>query len=345
MRKKWIFGAPAVLVICVLLAILYFRGKRAPEMIQTTGIVESIEVNLAPKVAGKIVFICCKEGDEVKEGDTVIQLESEDLKASLDEALAGVEMARADISAAESSVESEAANIKNIEGGIAVAEADVNKSQVQMEEAKREWDRSTDLHERGIISQEEYDIAKSNYDASAADYAASKSRLASSHSQKDAAVAQLETGRNQVNLKKAALKQAETTVSFAQAKLADTTIKAPISGTVVYKALESGETVSFGETILTLVDLKNLYVRVDVDESKIGSVVLDRSAAITVASLPGQSFMGKVVEVGRYADFATQRDVVRGRQDIKTFRVKIGVENSRGILKPGMTVDVEIQNR
>jgi hypothetical protein len=56
-------------------------------------------------------------------------------------------------------------------------------------------------------------------------------------------------------------------------------------------------------------------------------------------------FKGKVSELGRYAEFATQRDVTRGRQDIKTFRVKINIEDSAGLLKPGMTVEVEIPQK
>ncbi len=333
-----------VLIICIFL-IVYFHKKKESDVIQTTGMVEGIEVNLSPKVAGKIIYICCKEGDEVKEGDTIIRLESEDLKASLEEAISGVEIAKADISSSESSVESAKANIKNVEGEIAAAEADVNKAQVQMEEANREMDRSARLYKEGIISQEENDIAKSKYDISAADYEASKSRLVSTFSRRDAAAAQLNSARNQLNLKKAVLKQAETSVSFAQAKFDDTTIKAPISGTVVYKAMESGETVSFGGTILTLVDLHNLFVRVDVDESKIGDITLNGAATVKASFLQEQLFKGKIVEIGRYADFATQRDVVRGRQDIKTFRVKIALENSNGFLKPGMTVDVEVPRR
>jgi len=61
--------------------------------------------------------------------------------------------------------------------------------------------------------------------------------------------------------------------------------------------------------------------------------------------MSGKAFRGKVSEIGRYAEFATQRDVTRGRQDIKTFRVKIKIDDKEGILKPGMTVSVEIPKK
>jgi HlyD family secretion protein len=71
-------------------------------------------------------------------------------------------------------------------------------------------------------------------------------------------------------------------------------------------------------------------------------VVLDGRASVTAEGLPGRVFKGKISEIGRYAEFATQRDVVRGREDIKTFRVKVRVEDPDGLLKPGMTVEVAI---
>lgn len=64
-----------------------------------------------------------------------------------------------------------------------------------------------------------------------------------------------------------------------------------------------------------------------------------------VDGLPGRKFQGRVSEIGRYAEFATQRDVVRGREDIKTFRVKVRVDDPGGFLKPGMTVEVMISKQ
>lgn len=59
----------------------------------------------------------------------------------------------------------------------------------------------------------------------------------------------------------------------------------------------------------------------------------------------GRTFGGRVVEINRYAQFATQTDVTRGRQDIKTFKVRIAVTDQSGYLKPGMTVGVDIPLR
>ncbi len=214
-----------------------------------------------------------------------------------------------------------------------------------MELSKSEMDRSNALYKQDFISKESVDLAVAAYNASVADYTSSKSRLASANSKRDAALAQLETAESQLKSVRANLKQSEASLSFNMAKLADMTITSPISGTVVFKSLEKGETVGPGMTILTIVDMKDLYARVDIDETLIDNLALNSKAIIRTEGTIGKPFKGKVYEIGRYAEFATQRDVTRGRQDIKTFRVKIKLEDPGGALKPGMTVEVEIPKK
>jgi len=211
-----------------------------------------------------------------------------------------------------------------------------------MEEAKRHRERLKALYEQGIISKDSFEVAATEYDMTAAGYASSKARLAAVISKRDAAAAQLKTAESRLASAKADLAQSEAGLSYARAKLAETIIKSPISGTVIFKSLERGEWVSPGMTILTIVELNNLYVRIDREETMIGNISLHGEATITTEEAHGRVFKGRMSEIGRYAGFATQRDVVRGRQDIKTFRVKIALDDPGGFLKPGMTVEVEI---
>ncbi len=277
MRKNFVVAAGIFFsfVAIILLLALFFLGSKGDNLIRTTGIVEGIEVNLSPKVAGQIVSICCKESDNISQDQVAFQLDSGEIRAAVDQAL-----------------------------------ADVRSTKVAMEEAQREMGRSDALYADNYISKEARDQAETAYQVSAANYRAAIARLDS-----------------------------------ARATLAYTIVKSPISGTVVYKELEQGEIVSPGMTVMTVVDLNNLYVRADIDESRISSVVLYSPAVITSEDTPPKVFKGTVTEIGRYAEFATLRDVGRGRQDIKTFRVKISVENPEKILKPGMTVEVKIQKK
>lgn len=344
-KKRIIIFAIVLLIAVTVLVVFYARkGKRA-ETIQTTGIVEGVEVNLSSKVSGIISEICCDEGDKVEKGQITIKLESDDLRASVAQAKAGVEKAKADVKAAESAIENAKANIQNAEAEIKSSEADIEKARAVMEEAKKKLDRATALYKEELISTDSFEIATTNYDTSVATYMSSKARLTASHSKRDAAAAQLNSSISELNSAKARLKESEANLAYHMSKLNDTMIITPVSGTVVFKAMEKGETVSPGVTILTIVDMDNLHVRVDIEETLIGLVALGSEAFIRTEGISGKVFKGTVSEIGRYAEFATQKDVTRGRQDIKTFRVKIKVTDTGGVLKPGMTVEVEIPKR
>lgn len=345
MKKKLIPAAAILLIIIAGLVFFYSGNRRTPDSVSVAGRVEALEVNLSTKVAGRISELCCKEGDEVREGSLALKLENNDLQAAAAQALAGVEKANAEVRVSEAAIGSARANLASAEADIKNAGAEVERAKVQMEEASRQRDRAQALFKQDYISREALESAVANYDVSASNHASSKARLIVAQSRKDAATAQLFSSENQLSSVQAAVKQAEAGLAYNRARLSDTIITSPISGVVVFKSLERGETVSPGTTVLTVADLNNLFVRTDMDESLIGNVSLNSEADIRIEGMPGRIFKGKVSEIGRYAEFATQRDVNRGRQDIKTFRVKIKLGDTGGILKPGMTVEVEIPKK
>jgi HlyD family secretion protein len=225
------------------------------------------------------------------------------------------------------------------------ASADIQRAKAQMEESKREADRAKALYRDDFISRESRDQAVAAYDMNAASYTSSLEKKNAAAETRAAAEAQLGYARSQVKASQATFKEAEANLAYYRSKLDDTVIRSPVTGTVIFKSLETGETVSPGVTVMTIVDLNSLYARVDIDETKVGGIVLGAPATITVGGMSGKEFKGRVSEIGRYAEFATQRDVVRGREDIKTFRVKVRVDHADGLLKPGMTVEVAIRKK
>jgi HlyD family secretion protein len=143
------------------------------------------------------------------------------------------------------------------------------------------------------------------------------------------------------------VQQDEANVLSAQAnaklyadQIVDTEIKAPVDGVIVSKALEVGEWVTPGVPILTVDDLSTIWARVDVEETDLGALYIGKSAQIELPTTPPQIFTGRVMAIGQEGQFATERDVRRGRQDIRTFYVKVQVLQAEGVLKPGMTAEV-----
>jgi RND family efflux transporter MFP subunit len=146
---------------------------------------------------------------------------------------------------------------------------------------------------------------------------------------------------------RAALESARGTVAADQAsvrfyadQLNDTVIRSPISGTVVSKNLEVGEWVTPGTPVLTIDDLSTIWARVDMEETDLGAIRVGSPAQVTLPTRPPLLFAGQVMALGQEGQFATETDVRRGRQDIRTFYVKVRVLQATGQVKPGMTAEV-----
>lgn len=134
---------------------------------------------------------------------------------------------------------------------------------------------------------------------------------------------------------------ARTTLDNAEERLEDTEILAPMHGTVIVKDVEKGQIISSatsqvtgGTTLLTMAKLDTLQVRAMVDETDIGKIKSGLSAEITVDAYPRELFQGEVLKVEPQAITV---------QNVTTFPVLVRIVNERGLLLPGMNVEVEIQ--
>jgi RND family efflux transporter MFP subunit len=154
--------------------------------------------------------------------------------------------------------------------------------------------------------------------------------------QRDDAVSAVQAGE-------AAVQSARANVRYYVDQLHDTRIVSPIDGVVVSKALEVGEWVTPGTPILTVDDLSTIWARVDVEETDLGSLYIGKPARVQLPTNPPEVFRGRVMAIGQEGKFATERDVRRGRQDIRTFYVKVHVLQAGDELKPGMTAEVTFQ--
>lgn len=345
MRKNW-WAAFAIggLVVAAVVFYQFWQG-RADRAVHASGTVEGLEVQITTKIPGRIAKLCCREGETVKAGDLVLQLESEELKTAVEQAMAGVDKARAEQLVARAGIAAAKARLASAAADIITAEAEVRRSLAQEEDASRTRDRYAALYGKNAVAKAAYDDAVTAFATAAADAGAARARVEAMRAQRDSAAAQLAAAENQLLMAAASLNQAEANRRYAEAKLDDTVIRSPMDGMVAFRALEEGETVAPAVTVLTLVDQRHLFIRVDLDESRVGRIGVGDAATIIVESLPDRIFRGTVAEISRYGEFATQRDVVRGRQDLRTFKVRIQLMEHGGHLKPGMTVEVVIPVR
>lgn len=342
MKKK--LTIPLFIIAAIIVVLLYnwYKGMNSSDVsVEATGIIEATEVDVTPEIPEKIEWLCCEEGDAVKKGDVLIRLYDRELAAKVSEGKAMLRGAEARHEEAGANVENSRARVENAKAGIQAAQSEIDRIRALHEEAGENLNRISELFRDGYATKKDMDAVRTVFDATSAQMSSAMSKKISEEAALSTAIAGVKSAVAQLSSARAAIEEARARLLLTETQIKDSVISSPLNGVITYKAFETGETAIVGKTIYTIHDMQRVWARVDVEETDIGRIKLNGKALVMPASLPDKIFDGEVREIGREAAFATQRDVSRGRQDIRTFRVKVGVKKPDGLLKPGMTVAVK----
>lgn len=333
------------MIVLIVFAIVYFGefGKEAPgDYIGVSGVIEATEVELASKVPGRIVWLCCSEGESVKNGEVAFRLDGRELEAKLEKGKAAVKLSEASLAMAEWEFKNAGLQVEAAKDELAAQQSETERLRAFTGDAKKNLERAIELFRGGNIPRKQLDDAQTTYDTRKASFDAAQARIKMLETKVRSAEVNRSMTRAKVLFARAQRSESKAGVAVLEAQLADTSIISPINGVVVYRFFETGETLTPGAPVYTVHDLDDVWALLEIEETDIGRIRLGAGATVSAVSLPGRIFRGTVTEIGRVGEFATQRDVLRGIQDIRTFRVKVGIKEPQGLLKSGMTVHVKI---
>jgi len=344
MRKR----LPVLLVVLLLAAagVYYVLNARVTSL-TLTGIVTTNDVIVSAQIGGQIGQLLVKEGDTVARDQVVAVIVPDELRADSAYYAFTAEGATSQVRQSEAALRFEQqqtdSQIHQAEAALASVEAQQASAAADLENARLTYERGKTLLQSGVTSQEQYDQARTTYDAT-------KARVESLGKQVDAAraaVALAKSNAEQVAMKQdqLATSQKQQAAASAQRKKADvrlayTEVHAPQDGIVDVRAARQGEVVAPGQPIVTLINPDDLWVRVDVEETYIDRIKIGDHLAVRLPS--GADLDGTVFYRGMDAGFATQRDVSRTKRDIKTFEVRLRVDNKDRRLAVGMTAYVTL---
>ena len=336
---------PLILLILVAGAGYYWYRSSRPVPLALTGIVTTNDVVVSPQIAGRITQLLLKEGDTVKANQLLAVLDPGELQqeeafytASAEGASSQVQESAAALRFQERQVGDQ---ISQAEANLAAAESQRTAAQAELDNARLGFDRADKMLKEGVVSQEQLDQARTAYQVA-------QSKIASLEKQIDAqrsAVALARTNADQVSIRRSQLQgtqkqQAAAAAQRAKAgvRLAYAELHAPIDGVIDVLAARVGEVVTPGQPVVTLINPDDLWVRGNVEETYIDRVRIGDKLTVRLPS--GEEREGTVFYRGVEAAFATQRDVSRTKRDIKTFEIRIRVDNSDRRLAVGMTAYV-----
>ena len=336
------------LVLLVVVAVgvgAYFYLHRVPAALVLTGIVTTDDVIVSPQIGGQIEQLLVKEGDAVKKAQLVAVIVPDELRADTayyTHNVAGLSSQVQESEAALRFQERQTADqILQAESNLASSEALVVAAAADLENARLVYSRTENLSKRGLVPPQELDQSRTAANAAQAKLDALKKQVDSQR----AAVAlarstaeQTAVRRSQVQANEHLKAAANAQRTKADVRLRYTELHAPIDGIVDVRAVRVGEVVNPGQPVVTVINPDDLWVRVDVEESYIDRVRIGDKLTVRLPS--GVEREGAVFYRGADASFATQRDVSRTKRDIKTFEVRLRVDNQDRRLAVGMTAYV-----
>jgi HlyD family secretion protein len=338
---------PIVLIVLLLAAGAgtYAYRHLPPPPLVLTGIVTTNDVIVSPQIAGQIGQLLVKEGDPVKKDALVAVIVPDELKADTAYFAQNVEGLSSQIRESEAALRLQERQtedqIHQAESTLASIEAQVASGVADLDQARLTYSRTESLSKQGVVSPQELDAARTAQTAAQAKLDALRKQVEAQRATVALARSNAEqtaVRRSQVTTSEHMKQAASAQSTKADVRLRYTEIHAPIDGIVDVRAARVGEVVSPGQPIVTLINPDDLWVRADVEESYIDRV--RRGDTMTVRLPSGAERQGTVFYIGADASFATQRDVSRTKRDIKTFEVRLRLDNKDRRLAVGMTAYV-----
>lgn len=250
------------------------RVRQAAQIAVSGSVEPQRTVELAFSVAGRVARVLFDEGQEVRAGALLAEIDPADYQFGVEAAAAQTALARA-------------AYDKALRGARA---QELERARAAFAQREDEYQRLRQLFEKKSLAPVDFKKIEAAYLAAKAQWEEAQEGAR----QEDRAAA------------KAAVEQAEAAERVARKKLADTRLVATAAGAVARRGVDPGEVAAAGFPVFTIVDLATAHVRVAVPESDIGLVRVGQQAAVFIPALPGEQFTGRVDLVGAAADPASR---------------------------------------
>lgn len=274
------------------------------------------------------------------------------LRQSTDDATGRINQARESVAAAQAQ--------------LARAQAQVNQAEAEKQLARVDRDRYQTLLQNGVISLQQFDRSQTQLDTARANLQASQAAVEATRKQVNVAQGALTQAKTsslnpEINTVKIArlnkqLTRAEVQLKAARAEAAaakaaqaeiaaksdDLQIISPIDGVVLTRTSEPGEVVATGTTLMTLVNLDNVYLRGYLPEGEIGLVRVGQAAQVFLDSAPDNPLDATVTQIDSQASFTPENIYFQSDRVTQVFGLKLQIKNPNGFAKPGMPADGEI---
>lgn len=318
-----------VFALSPLLVAFQWPWQRATESdrIELSGTVEARELDLAFQVGGRIASLAVDEGDAIKIGQLLAELDPRDYQLALHTAVAQEEAARAALAILQAGTRQQE---------LRVAEAKLNQAQANLDYARAEFKRVSELIPKKLATDSQQDQARQQQNVALAGV---------EQAQQNLALLREGPRREQLDQAAAEYRARQVAVATAQQQLQYVQLHSPVAGVVSVRLAEAGEVVAAGKAVLRIAELGKPWVRAYLNEADLPRVQLGQAAEVRVDGLPGQVWTGRLAFIAPNAEFTPKTVETRALRVDLVYRVKVEVDNPDGVLKLGQPADVTLKAR
>jgi len=320
--QPWVLGLLGVAVLGFV--VWGFWRASQPPAPYFQGQMEAREADIAPKVTARIARVAVAEGQQIQPGDLLVEMDSPEVRAKLAQAEAAKAAAQAVSDKAQHGARPQE---------VQMARLNWQRAQAGAELAHTSYQRVQSLYDQGLVSAQKRDEAHTQWRANAAQAEAARAQYdmaASGARAEDKAAAA------------AQVRQVDGVVAEVQAAEAETQLRSPVGGEVAKVLAKEGELSPQGVAVVTVVDLQDQWVVLNVREDQLQRFALKSRFTGQLPALGGRSAEFEVTYLGVLPDFATWR-TTRGNQgfDARTFEVRARPAAPIDGARPGMSVVVQ----
>lgn len=337
---KKILLLPLVLVVGAAVGFILVNGRNETpkDRIPVSGMIETTDVDLSFKIAGRIAHLNVDEGDDVTQGQELAVLEDADEKLAEAEAQAQRDYQQAVLN--EVLAGSRAQQIREAQAALQQARAAEQASEAELHQARLDEERFASLYAEGGASRRTLELYQTALKTAQQQMQQARAAVGQAEQRLSLAV---EGSRNEaIVAAQAQVKVADQAVAIARQRLSYTRLNAPLNGTILTRPAEEGEYVQPGSVVFTAAVLDEVWARVYVSETDLGRIHLGQQAIIQSDSWPQREFNGQVSYISDEAEF-TPKSVQTYQERINfMYRVKVTLANPDHDLKPGMPVEGQI---
>ena len=270
-KKDWKIYIPlAIVIILVIVGGIYWYKDYSSYIKTDDAVVSSDVVSVSPKIMGRVSKVYVEEGDSVKQGQLLAELDSTDLLAQKQQILSVKAQTIANKAQTEAKYDYDSKNI--------------NVLQIGLDKSKEDFDRAKLQFAGGVITKEQFDHLKKALEISQA---------------------QLEAAKSQLSVSKSMIKSAETAINGSDAQIGviktqinNTRLYAPVNGIVAKRWLLAGDIVQPGQSIYTINNNNKFWVQIYLEETKMESLHIGQKAKFSLDMYPDVVFTGKVFAIG-----------------------------------------------